>query len=315
MYGAQFKAGTIFSTLILALFISQPDGVILPQTDHPESFYLVAAAEGVALYQRDSPGGNPDFVQLVHLNQGATVQLRHGSIAEPGAGQGAYGGDNPFFFTQTLEDVWGDFSVQHPDAFCLSNGQFFSVPAAATRLPFPLKIDGNVVSDGYGINQFPDHQLMLMMWPDRADIVPLSEAALYSSSAPNIVAGLSEEASGRRPNWPTGRTFVGVGGLRPDGMYETILIFNSRIARKTDAAGALRSFGAQKVMMLDGGASTQLICQGKSYIGPGRRIPQTIAVVAALSNSNPHRNPDPTWFVSCAVNETVVRTRKFPICL
>jgi hypothetical protein len=315
VYGAHFKARTIFSTLILALFLSQPDGIILPQTDPPESFYLVTAAGGVALYQRDFPDGNPDFVQLARLNRGATVHLLHGSIAEAGAGQGVYGGDNPLFFTQTLEDVWGNFNAQHPDAFCLSNGQFFSAAAATARLPFPLKIDGDVVSDGYGINQFPAHQMMLMLWPDRADIVPLSEAALHSSSAPNIVAGLSEEASGRRPNWPTGRTFVGVGGLRPDGMYETILIFNSRIARKTDAAGALRAFGAQKVMMLDGGASTQLICQGQSYVGPGRRIPQTIAVVAALFHSNPHRDHNPNWFPSCAVNEIVARAHKFPTCL
>jgi hypothetical protein len=261
VYGAHLDVRTIFGTLIIALFLAQPDGIILPDIDHPESFYLVAAAAGVALYQRDSPHGNLDFVQLIHLNQGATVQLLHSGIADPGTGQGVYGGDNPLFFTQTLQDVWNDFGAQHPGAFFLSNGQFFSVPAATARLAFPLKIDGVVVSDGYGINQFPEYQLMRMLY----------------------------------------------------GTYRTILIFNSRTARKTEAAGTLRAFGAQKVMMLDGGASAQLISQGERFVGPGRRIPQTIAVVAALANSDSHRDQD--GFLSCNVNEAVVQSRAFPICV
>jgi hypothetical protein len=52
-------------------------------------------------------------------------------------------------------------------------------------------------------------------------------------------------------------------------------------ARQSDAADVLKSFEAAKVMMLDGGGSTQLICEGKSYISSDRLIPQAIGVLAA----------------------------------
>lgn len=271
MVGA-FILGALWSQVALAA---------PPEEEVPAGFFLVASERGVAFYQRASARGVSDFVQVIHLDQGATIQPLHGPIVDAGSDEGVYGGDNPLIFTQTLRDVWDDFAPATPGAFCLTNGQFYSSHASAVRLSFPLKIDGRIVSDGFGSHQFPNQQLMLEIWPDRANIRPLSAAALQASDAPHILAGLSEEATGRRPNMITGRTFVGVGQPRQDGTYRAIFIFTSRLARKTEATAALRQFGAEKVMMLDGGASTQLICQGESYIGPGRRIPQTIAVLSA----------------------------------
>ena len=53
----------------------------------------------------------------------------------------------------------------------------------------------------------------------------------------------------------------------------------------------LRDFGADKVMMLDGGGSTQLICNHSVYVPSVRAIPQAIAVVAGgnpvIAGDNP----------------------------
>lgn len=149
-----------------------------------------------------------------------------------------------------------------------------------TRLPFPLKKDGQVISDGYGIKQFPDQKLILEIWPDHVDIEKLSKDNLYGSSAPDIVAGLTEDAS-KSPSHFVPRTFVGVLDQDQDGQSETLLIFNTMTARQSDAADVLRSFGATKVMMLDGGGSTQLICKGEDFISSDRLIPQAIGVFAA----------------------------------
>ncbi len=267
----------------------------------PPGFSLVTADAGIALYRKGYPDGYPDFVQVIHLDQGATVKLLHGTVLEPGIGQGNYGGDNPALARQTLQEAWNEFASSHPDAFCITNGQFFSAGDDRAALAFPLKAGGKMVSDGYARNAYPHQKLMLEIWRDRADIVPLSEEALRASSAPDILAGLSEDASGRRPNRSTGRTFVGLDDRNHDGEFETILIFSSKIARKTEAAGVLRRFGADKVMMLDGGGSTQLICQGRSYVSASREIPQTIAVVAARTliplRALPVQRPAAAWSV------------------
>jgi glucosylceramidase len=249
----------------------------------PPDFSLVLAEPGIELYKKDYAQGNPDFVQIVKLNQGARVELLHGGVVDPGYGQGVYGGASPSFVRQALPKVWNDFSSDEPDVFCLTNGQFFVTNSDPTELAFPLKKDGIVVSDGYGIDEYPNQKLMLEIWSDRADIVSLSREALYASSAPNIIAGLSENAD-KGPNNLTGRTFFGVSDGDKDGQYETILVFNSKTARQKDAAAILRSFGAEKVIMLDGGGSTQLICNDELYVSSNRAIPQTLATVGNDKN-------------------------------
>lgn len=297
----------VLITLLLAALLTQIASAHPPGANRPPASTLVAYDAGVALHQIDDTDGYPDFVQLVHLNRGAAVKLLHGAIIDPGTGQGVYDGDNPGFTNQFLHNIWYDFTSQHPNTFCITNGQFFSAHTTMARLSFPLKVDGNVVSDGYSLNDYPGQKLMLEIWPDRADIAPLSATALYTSTAPDIIAGLTREASGRRPNMRTGRTFIGVGNPDQHGHYQTILIFTSAMARKTEAAAVLRRFGAEKVMMLDGGSSTQLTCRGQNYVSSGRRIPQSIVVVAALPAAVPHISRQPTAFPSCETEALLAR--------
>jgi len=121
---------------------------------------------------------------------------------------------------------------------------------------------------------------MLELWGDHADIVALSQEALYGSSAPNAIGGLTEEAN-KRSKFSVGRTFVGVDDRDGDGNSETILVFNTLSAKQSGAAETLRSFGADEVMMLDGGGSTQLLCRNGWMIRSDRPVPQAIAVIAA----------------------------------
>ena len=267
----------------LFLFTALPQIIAQADTTGPEippGFRLILDQKGVELYRKDYPKGNPDFVQLVNLSQGAGIELLHGDISETRADKGVYGGNDPRFQSKSLTNYWRSFSTANTNAFCVTNGQFFYMREYPTRLPFPLKKDGEVISDGYGIKQFPDQKLILEIWPDHVNIEILSKTALYGSSAPNIVAGLTEDAS-KSPSHFVPRTFVGILDQDQDGKFETLLIFNTMTARQSDAADVLKSFGAAKVMMLDGGGSTQLICEGKSYISSDRLIPQAIGVLSA----------------------------------
>lgn len=263
---------------LFLLYLAIPESVFASSQmeEVPEGFIEVISGNGVKLYRKDYPSGNPDFVQVVSLAQGAEIALLHGAIEEPRIGEGMYGGDDPRMWAQKLEKYWQDISVDK-SAFCVTSGQFFFMPEYPTRLPFPLKVDGNIVSDGFGKQLYRDHKLILELWPNRADITKLSKEVLYQSSAPDIIAGLTEDAR-KSPTKYVGRTFVGVDDRDRDGRYETVLIFSTKSARQKDAASALRAFGADKVMMLDGGGSAQLLCQGTSYVSSDRPLPQVIAV-------------------------------------
>lgn len=281
------------SWLILSLFLiaaaPNPELRALPtEQPVPPGFKLQLSSVGVALYRKDYSGGNPDFVQVIDLSQGAIVKPLYGDVRDPRPDRGVYGGGDPSMRYESLQQFWYEFSSDHPDAFCVSNGQFFYMLENPTRLPFALKVDGAVVTDGYDSKSYPGERLMLELWNGYADITQLTGTALYASTAPDIIAGLTENAN-KRAKYYVGRTFVGVEDRDQDGRFETVLIYTTKTARQVDAAEVLRSFGAQKVMMLDGGGSTQLICQDKTLVDSERLIPQALAVAAG-----PQITPTPT---------------------
>jgi hypothetical protein len=274
----------------MLLFLRSPAIASPPEPSTPSGFHLVHSATGVQLYQKDYSEGNPDFVQIVDLSQGAAVEVLHGEITETRAEKGAYGGNDARFELKSLESFWQELASASGAAFCVTNGQFFYMPEAPTRLPFSLKKDGIILTDGYAIDEFRGKKLMMEIWPGQVDIRELDQANLYNSTAPDIIAGLSEEAN-KRSKKHVGRTFTGIADRNGDGWAETVLIFNTLTARQTDAAAVLRSFGAVEVMMLDGGGSTQLICKGETLIDSDRFIPQAIGVFAG---PEPTPTPAPT---------------------
>ena len=281
------RTKSLFILLGFMLFVggySYPALASENASEIPPGFYLISSVNGIELYRKDYKGGNPDFVQVVDLSKGSQVRLLHGEIIDFQDGQGAFGGRDAKFQVVALEQFWDNVSASNPGAFCVSNGEFFKLGETPTRLPFSLKVDGEILSDGYGKDEYPGQKMILEIWADRVDIKELSLESLNNSSAPNIVAGLTEDAR-KSPQKYVARTFVGIDNRNGDGKFETVLIFNTRSARQKDAAGVLREFGAEKIMMLDGGGSTQLICQGSTYIASDRPIPQAIAVIAAGDGS------------------------------
>lgn len=284
-----------FRTLLTLLVLQLAAGLFLPAAltaaqaapavPPPEGFRLEKSGEGVQLFRKDYPGGSPDYVQVVDLASGAEVKLLHGAVVEERAGKGAYEGNDARFRYQSLAGYWQSASNQTGRLFCVTSGTFFYMPEAPTRLPFPLKADGVYLTDGYASNQFEGKKLILELWPERADIQLLTKETFYSSSAPNILGGLAEDAN-KRALQQTGRTFAGVDDRNGDGVFETVLLISTRTATQAEAAEVLRSFGADKVMMLDGGGSAQLTCQGKALVYSERLLPQALAVLEAFPRAH-----------------------------
>ncbi len=283
MINSVVKKLLLICTLLFGLFpfsFEIVNAVTPTATIPPDDFTLKLAATAVQLYRKEYKKGNPDFVQVIALNQGAEVEPLLGDIVDNRTGKGVYGGNDPRLTSKPLSVYWDDYAATHENAFCVINGEFFFMKEYPTRLPFPLKKEGVILSDGYGIKDFVGQKLMLELWKGYADIKELNQEALYNSDAPNIISGLTEDAN-KAADKIVGRTFIGVDDQDGDGQFDTLLIFSTKSARQKDAAATLRSFGADKVMMLDGGESAQLICKGETLISSERLLPQAIGISSA----------------------------------
>ena len=185
-----------------------PGRLAISQSSHKDLSWLTSD-RGVQLYRKDYPNGNPDFVQVIDLDLGARLELMHGEITEARPYKGDYGGPDPRMTSLLMETYWERLNQTDEKAFCVTNGLFFYMPEYPTRLAFPLKIDGQLVTDGWGKETHIGEQLLLELWDDHASISPLSEAGLKMSTAPNLIGGLTEEAN-KRLKYSVGRTFFGI---------------------------------------------------------------------------------------------------------
>lgn len=253
----------------------------------PDAFELFFTAPGVLVYGNEEVEEAYEYVQILDLSAGARLEFWYGDLTPAPRGGGLFGGASPTFKRHYLPDVWLSLAAEEPDMLCLVNGQFFrdtvdGMWVDPTELAFPLKHDGVIVSEGYERRRFRSNRAMLQLWSDHAAIDSLNRQALYNSTAPNIIAGLDEEAR-IRPGEKLGRTMIGVGDGDGDGRHERLFIYSGAAATQRHAMATLRAFGAQQIMILDGGGSAQLSCAGYSYIRRIRPLPQMIATIPASS--------------------------------
>jgi len=159
------------------------------------------------------------------------------------------------------------------------NGAAFSVDSDPAALGNPLKVDGQILTQGSGQGEFSGQQRMLELWSDYARISPLTVDVFTASAAPNILGGLAEDADSNAAAL-IGRTLVGLADGDGNGSQETLLFISTKTSRSAEAAGVLRSFGAEDVMMLDGGDSAQMMCHNQPAVYSDRTIPQAIGITA-----------------------------------
>lgn len=268
----------VFALLAISVQ-NQPVQADAPDGSVPPDFVLIDNAPGVDLYRKDYSGGTPDFVLVIDLTKGVGLQLLHGPLDGAGAGSGAFGGSNPGFSRQSLQQMWDSFSAANSDAVCVVNGTIFDAADDPARLALPLKVNGQIISEGSWRDEYSGQKRMLEIWPDRVRISNLSAEALAASDAPDILSGLSEDAN-RDSSALIGRTFIGIDDADENGTAETVLVFSSKTTRTADAAGVLRHFGADDVIMLDNGDSSQMMCNNQPQVYSSRAIPQAVGVIS-----------------------------------
>jgi hypothetical protein len=158
----------------------------------------------------------------------------------------------------------------------LINGTFFQEYDKPTGIAFGLKQNNKLITYGYGLNEFPG-QNVTVSWSDTGISIEPYSRSTFDGKIPNVVGALSPTA-GTNANRLLRRTFIGVKDLRSTKTYGTVLLFIGPGATQSEATKTLREFGAEHVAMLDGGASTGLIVDGKTLSQPKTRLPQTIGI-------------------------------------
>ena len=285
--------GVIISLILISLQFSSEN--LSPQ--QPPAFELIQTEKGIKFYS-NSQG---DYIQIIDLSQNAQVLFLQGEQVGDGV-PAAYSGINPQFQRQSISDFWQDLTQQFGNrAFSVCNGQFFK-GGNPTELAFPVQTGGQLVSSGYaGVEEFPQEKLIFGIQNQTAEIIPFSEQTNYQQTQfpyTEAIVGIREDAAIAPIQWYSKdpfierpRTFLGVADQDLDQQNETVLILTSKGQTQSNAAQMLKEFGANQVMMLDGGGSTQLIVQGTEPLSSTdptpRLIPQAIGILVGAHCMRP----------------------------
>lgn len=183
---------------------------------------------------------------------------------------------SPFFQRLTVAAVCDRYQAQHPSGvFSIINASFFEDYESSTRLSFPIKVNGALVTAGsspYGPIEEPADayyrtvQLKALTWDDeKATISDYDPATGYPLNQPSVQNGLVSYAYQDHPAYvlagdPVNRYHV-IGIVSIDDAESTarLLIASANRTTLQDAAEVLRQRGvAGDIMTIDGGISTYL---------------------------------------------------------
>lgn len=241
----------------------------------PSGFRQILSALGVKVYQKDYPGGAPDYVTIVDLRQG-TLRSFTGNVTSDGS-----------IYPRTLKTFWSNAVAQdsfNRKARVAINGTFFSEKdqrwmATPEPIAFGLKSDWWRMSYGYAVGKEYPGLIRTLAFDSSfgsSSIQPYSRST-FDGGIPNVIGGLDPSAN-KDANSNIARTFVGVRDDDNNGHSETVIFYSSAKATQAYAVKILNSFGAGSKMMLDGGGSTGLIVNGEAKISPIRQIPQAFII-------------------------------------
>jgi hypothetical protein len=234
-------------------------------------FQVLVSRPGVQVYKHRN---RQDYVTVANLQTASLVNLTGPATEAPMAK----------IRHRSLKEFWQtatDNASRQQEPVVLINGTFFQVYKPPTEIAFGLKSGGQVMSYGYGLDEFPGLTRTISWGAGKATLqIQPYRRETFDSQTANVVGGL-DPVAGMHVNRALARTFMGIADTDKDGKNETVLVFSSPAARQGEAAETLRQFGANSVIMLDGGGSTGLVLGGKTYLKPNTPVPHALAIYAS----------------------------------
>jgi hypothetical protein len=264
--------------IITAIFLFAGLGALA----QPSGFYKVKSNYNVELWRKDYSGGKPDFVIVADISAGAQLL----PITGAKSGSYAYNSNFPAFKREYISYFWDNLKNNAgSDAFAVINAGFFDARISNTSFSHYQKINGSVVSNGHDGR---GSEKWLVIKDNAASIYAESSGNSINSIPSNsthVVGGMDiyEKGTGYDE-----RTFVGIGGTKTSSGYSKIFIFTSLYAKPSNIISVLNEFGAVDFVMLDGGGSTQMICEGSTYVAssdnPDRKVPHAIGIISGINS-------------------------------
>jgi len=234
-------------------------------------FLPILKASGVKVYYKNKKSSRKEFITVIQTSK-AKIENLTGTIFKVPASRVS---------KKPLSQFWRDAvskNKSNRQARVVINGTFFSTKQDPTGIAFGLKVRGNIVTYGYGIaNEYPGEIRTFSFNPHTGNAQLQSYSTETFRRFPEVVGGLDSKANKAATKYLP-RTFVGVRDDNGDNLNETVIFYSSNSARQVDAENALKCFGANASVMLDGGGSTGIIVDGEPLIDTPRKIPHAIAV-------------------------------------
>jgi hypothetical protein len=246
-----------------------------------DGFERIQSAPGFELFSNGI-----DFVAAVDLHNKGSLRMIAGEQLGPG-GKSATGGRSPEFRRMTSAQAMDKSQSLNSASKCVFNGSFFANQnETKAQIAFPLKVNGKVVSEGFApLAKHRGKRMALEIFEHGARIEPFKNEdikALKNSGAKDAIVSLAPDVDiDGRKQAKTGRTFIGLDRKQESGLFRRALIFVSPDSSQLHAELTLKRFGAQRVMMLDGGGSAQLRCGARELVGQSNRarsVPQFISI-------------------------------------
>ena len=254
----------------------------------PSGWTSVRTGRSVILCKKSfSRGGSTvtDYVQVVNLGGGARVLplTNHASAATSS-------NPSPSLPRYSVASWWSRNS-NLANRFCMTNGAFFTTSrpqlplSSPAPLSFPMKFSDYLVSAGSEGNA--TEKRVLVLDGSTARIVTYTPTTNGFSAVSNALSSYRNAVVGRHPE-NTGssarddRTYAGVRDADGNGTYETVIFYSSPKATWQEAQNVVEvDFRAYRSVQFDGSDSSQLHCNGTSYLSNSRPVPQAFAILQA----------------------------------
>jgi hypothetical protein len=238
----------------------------------PDGFVVDTAGRGFTVYRHDWAGGEPDFVTVIDLRiaelhsvVGVTYPPPTASVQQRAA-------------ITHWDDAVAKAKALRARARVLVDGSFFSPSPDPAPLAHGLAVDGEVVSYGYGLEEFPGY-VNTFAWNNAEDEAAIAPYEIGTFEAyPDVVGGFKTDVAHPAADAYAARVFVGVRDYDGDGRAEAVFFAASELLKQAEAQALLTDFGATAASMWGGGSSAFFILDGKERVAPGRRVPHAVAV-------------------------------------